>query len=75
MSDSGRQVGDCEHGRCRLRCVECLRLQVLDAHDAIRLMIGRQCNIPWRDVPQTEVQAFLDTIRAYKDQKETAVQP
>lgn len=28
MSDSGRQIGDCRHGRTREYCADCLRAEV-----------------------------------------------
>ena len=36
MSDSGKQVGDCEHGIERGNCVRCLRTEVADLRREVR---------------------------------------
>lgn len=38
-----------------------------DLRDAIRLIIGQDTHRPWRDVRQTEVDAWLEEIRRLKE--------
>lgn len=46
-----------------------------DLRDAIRLMIGRASNVPWKDVPMSEVTAYVDEIRRLKKMYSEPVEP
>lgn len=54
MSDSGRQIGDCEHGRAREECAECFAkaMDVVCGHErlyeAVRIMVRRR----WGAIPR-----------------------
>ena len=43
--------------------IERLQLELEDTRYAVRLIIGRQNDIPWPDVPEKEVDGFLCFIR------------
>lgn len=58
------QIGMATHGACPA----CLENENRDLRDAIRLIIGRHTNQPWRNVPETDVDDYLKTIRKLKSQ-------
>lgn len=57
------------HGFC-FDCYNCgveeLLNDITDLRDAIRLIICEDDGTPWRDVPQSEVDGYLETIRKLK---------
>ena len=40
--------------------------EVADLRDAIRLIIGREWGVPWSQVSQTEVDAYVEAVRKLK---------
>ena len=46
-------------------------LVITDLRDAIRLMIGREMNTPWYEVPQRHVDGYVSAIRELKEMKRT----
>lgn len=75
MSHSLRLNGDCKHAKPREWCELCLRQEVTDLRDAIRLIIGRDLGFAWHEVPQTEVDVYLDSIRTLKGNQRPATDP
>lgn len=47
--------------------------ELADLRDAIRLIIGRASNIPWKDVPLSEVAVYVYEIRRLKKMSDEPV--